>query len=125
MTVCDVVLFLHITSAIIMYASLTVDWLAIAGLRVTWTAEQARIWIRALEVSAAFGVWARLAVLGAGLYLAVDAWSWQGWIIVGLVSWMVFVSLASRSRARTSARWRPASEPSRARCHQPCWLASP
>ena len=40
MTVCDVVLFLHITSAIIMYASLTVDWLAIAGLRVTWTANR-------------------------------------------------------------------------------------
>ena len=73
MTVYDVVLFLHITSAMIMFASLTVDWLAIAGLRVTWTAERARIWIRALEVSAAFGVWARLAVLGAGLYLAVDA----------------------------------------------------
>jgi hypothetical protein len=32
-------------------------------------------------------------VLGAGLYLAVDAWSWQGWIIVGLVSWVVYVVL--------------------------------
>jgi hypothetical protein len=93
MTVYDVVLFLHITSAIIMFASLAVDWLAIAGLRVTWTAERGRIWIRALEVSAAFGVWARLAVLGAGIYLAVDAWSWQGWIIVGLVSWAAFVLL--------------------------------
>ena len=93
MTVYDVVLFLHTTSAIIMFASLTVDWLAIAGLRVTWTAERGRIWIRALEVSAAFGVWARLAVLGAGIYLAVDAWSWQGWIIVGLVSWIAFVLL--------------------------------
>ena len=50
MTVYDVVLFLHITSAMIMFASLTVDWLAIAGLRVTWTAERGRIWIRALEV---------------------------------------------------------------------------
>lgn len=39
------------------------------------------------------GVWARLAVLGAGLYLAVDAWSWQGLIITGLVSWVVLVIL--------------------------------
>jgi hypothetical protein len=28
---------------------------------------------RALEISAAFGVWARLAVLAAGLWLAIDA----------------------------------------------------
>lgn len=69
MTVYDVVLFLHITAAMTIFASLTVDWLAIAGLRVTWTAERGRIWIRALEVSAAFGVWARLTVLGQGFTL--------------------------------------------------------
>jgi hypothetical protein len=30
-------------------------------------------------------------VLAAGPYLAVDAWSWQRWIITGLVSWVVHV----------------------------------
>jgi hypothetical protein len=32
MTVYDVVLFAHITAAILVFASLTVDWLAVAGL---------------------------------------------------------------------------------------------
>jgi hypothetical protein len=42
MTVYDVVLFAHITAAILVFASLTVDWLAVAGLCGTWTAEQGR-----------------------------------------------------------------------------------
>lgn len=93
MTVYNVVLFVHITSVIIMFASLTADWLAVGGLRSTESAEPARDWIRVLQISAAVGPWARLAVLGAGLYLAVDAWFWPGWIIVGLSSWVAFVLL--------------------------------
>jgi hypothetical protein len=49
--------------------------------------------VRVLEISAAFGVWARLAVLTAGLLLAIDAWSWQGWIIACLVGWTTLVLL--------------------------------
>jgi hypothetical protein len=93
MTVYNVVLFAHITSVIIMFAGVTADWLAVAGLRATREAGPARASIRILQISAAFGPWARLAVLGAGLYLAVDAWSWPGWIIVGLISWVAFVIL--------------------------------
>jgi len=93
MTAYNVVLFLHITSVIFMFASLTADWLAIAGLRRSESAGPASAWVRALEISGAIGPWARLTVLGAGLCLAVDAWSWQGWIIVGLVSWVVYVVL--------------------------------
>ena len=93
MTAYNVVLFLHITSVILMFASLTADWLAIAGLRRSESAGPASAWVRTLEISGAIGPWARFMVLGAGLYLAVDAWSWQGWIIVGLVSWVVYVVL--------------------------------
>jgi hypothetical protein len=93
MTVYNVVLFAHITSVIIMFAGVTADLLAVGGLRATREAGPARASIRILEISAAFGPWARLAVLGAGLYLAVDAWSWPGWIIVGLISWVAFVIL--------------------------------
>lgn len=93
MTVYNVVLFVHITAVIVMFAGVTADWLAVGGLRATRDSGPARAWIRILEISAAFGPWARLAVLGAGLYLAVDAWSWPGWIIVGLISWVGFVIL--------------------------------
>lgn len=93
MTVYDVVLFAHVTSVIIMFAGVTADWLAVGGLRATREVGPVRAWIRTLEISATFGPFARLAVLGAGLYLAVDAWSWPGWIIIGLISWVAFVIL--------------------------------
>ena len=93
MTVYNVVLFVHITSVIIMFAGVTADLLAVSGLRAAREAGPARAGVRTLEISARFGPWARLAVLGAGLYLAVDHWSWPGWIIVGLISWVAFVLL--------------------------------
>jgi len=93
MTVYNIVLFAHITSVIIMFAGVTADWLAVSGLRAAREAGPARAWIRTMEISAAFGPWARFAVLGAGLYLAVDAWSWPAWIITGLISWVAFVIL--------------------------------
>jgi hypothetical protein len=93
MSVYDIVLFAHITSVIVMFAGVTADWLAVGGLRATRDAGPAHAWIRSLEISAAFGPWARLAVLGAGLFLAVDAGTWPGWVIVGLVSWVAFVIL--------------------------------
>jgi hypothetical protein len=93
MTAYNVVLFAHVTSVIVMFACLTADGLAIGGLRAAGSAGPARAWVRALEISAAIGPWARLAVLGAGLYLAVDAWSWQGWIIAGLIGWTAYVVL--------------------------------
>lgn len=92
MTGYSVVLFVHITSVIVTFAGVTADWLAVGGLRPHGKPAGTRMDpdpgdIRGLRA------WARLAVLGAGLYLAVDAWSWPGWIIVGLISWVAFVIL--------------------------------
>ena len=57
MTIYNVVLFARIASVIVMFAGVTADWLAVAGLRATCDAGPARAWIRTLEISAAFGPW--------------------------------------------------------------------
>jgi hypothetical protein len=61
-----------------MLASLGTDWVSVLGLRKAAPADVAgpRASLRVLEISAGFGVWARLAVPTAGLWLAIDAWSW-------------------------------------------------
>jgi len=89
----DIVLSLHIIFVIGLFASLAMDGLAVARLRHTNTADGARVWVGVLQTSAAFGPLARVAVLGAGLYLSIAAWSWQGWIVVALVSWLALVLL--------------------------------
>jgi hypothetical protein len=95
MTFAGVLLACHLTAVAAMLASLGTDWVGMLGLRKAAPADlaRARASLRVLEISAAFGVWARLVVLIAGLWLAIDAWSWQGWIIAGLVGWTALVLL--------------------------------
>jgi hypothetical protein len=87
------VLFTHIVAALGIYAGIALDWLAVARLRLVTTGASARPWVGVLEVSAVFGPWARMLSLAAGLYLAITAWSWEGWIIVGLAAWLLLVVL--------------------------------
>lgn len=92
------------------------------GLRKAAPADLARARgsVRVLEISAAFGVWARLAVLTAGLWLAIDAWSWQGWIIAGLVGWTALVllgdPLTGKGLRAMAAEAKPPTAPSRPAC---------
>lgn len=87
------ILFAHIVAALGIFAGLTLDWLAVARLRKVATAPAARTWLGVLQISAAIGPWARMLSLAAGLYLAITAWSWEGWIGVALAGWLVLVVL--------------------------------
>ncbi|MEW2304662.1 hypothetical protein AB0958_32680 [Streptomyces sp. NPDC006655] len=89
----DVLLAAHLLAVLTMLVSLITDWFGVHMLRDATTAPQAREGLRALTASAAFGVWGRLGALAAGLWLAVDAWNWQGWIIAGITGWTMLVLL--------------------------------
>ncbi|MFJ2095539.1 hypothetical protein ACIOEW_41005 [Streptomyces sp. NPDC087901] len=89
MTLASVLLICHVTAAVVLIA----DWIGVTGLRSAWSTGQVREPLKAIRASAAFGPIARLTVLAAGLWLAIVAWSWQGWIIVGLVGWTTLVLL--------------------------------
>ncbi|MCI3277799.1 hypothetical protein [Streptomyces cylindrosporus] len=86
-------LTVHVLAVLTMLASLATDWIGVLRLRHATTLAQARRGVAILEMSAAFGVWGRLAVLATGLWLAIDAWHWQGWIIAGLLGWTALVAL--------------------------------
>src|SRR5262245_37758068 len=94
------ILFVHVVAALGIFAGLTLDWLAVARLRKVATAAAARTWLGVLEISAVIGPWARMLSLAAGLYLAITAWSWDGWIITGLVGWLVLVVLGEALTGR-------------------------
>lgn len=97
MTLASILLTCHLIAVLAMLASLGADWVGVLGLRRAAPSDlaRARMPVKALEISGTFGGWARLAVLAAGLSLAIDAWSWQGWIIVGLAGWTALVLLGS------------------------------
>ena len=93
MTLANVLLICHVIAALVLLASLVTDWIGVSGLRSAWNTDRVRVPLKAIEASVAFGPLARIAVLAAGLWLAVIAWSWQGWIIAGLVGWTALVLL--------------------------------
>lgn len=93
MSLDGILLATHIAAALTILASLVTDWIGVAALRAATTTGHAREGLRALNASAAFGVWGRLGSLAAGLTLAITAWSWEGWIVAGLLGWVVLVLL--------------------------------
>ncbi|MEU6431263.1 hypothetical protein ABZ860_35665 [Microbispora sp. NPDC046973] len=93
MSLDGILLAAHLLAALAILASLITDWIGVLALRSASTPSQAREGLRALEASAAFGVWGRLGSLAAGLALAVTAWSWEGWIIAGIIGWTALVLL--------------------------------
>ncbi|SHM92422.1 DUF2269 family protein [Actinacidiphila paucisporea] len=93
MTLANALLICHVTAAVVLFASLIADWIGVIALRSAWTTGQVREPLKAIQVSAGFGPIARITVLATGLWLAVIAWAWQGWIIAGLAGWTVLVLL--------------------------------
>ncbi|MEV1174386.1 hypothetical protein [Nonomuraea sp. NPDC049784] len=83
----------HLLTVLTMLAGLVTDWIGVLALRGATTLPKARKGLKALEVSAAFGVWGRLGALASGLWLAIHAWSWEGWIITGLIGWTAIIAL--------------------------------
>ncbi|MFF9184240.1 hypothetical protein [Streptomyces misionensis] len=86
-------LTIHVLAALVMLASLSLDWIGVLRLRRASTLPHAHEGVTTLERSAAFGAWARLITLAAGLWLAIDAGHWIGWIIAGLAGWTALVLL--------------------------------
>ncbi|MFE7045578.1 hypothetical protein ACFU9X_41075 [Streptomyces atratus] len=93
MSLDSALLTIHVLAALVMLASLSLDWIGVLRLRRASTLPHAREGVTTLERSAAFGAWARLITLAAGLWLAIDASHWTGWIIAGLAGWTALVLL--------------------------------
>ncbi|WP_109006245.1 hypothetical protein [Streptomyces rishiriensis] len=92
MSLDNALLTIQVLAALSMVTSLSLDWTGVLQLRRARTLTSAREGITTLERSTAFGTWARLTLAG-GLWLAVDADHWTGWIIAGLVGWTALVLL--------------------------------
>lgn len=89
----DLGVFVHVMAAVGLFVALAFEALAVARLRHAETSEDAGSWLGVLAVSGRVGPVAWLAVVVAGLYLSVSAWSWDGWIVAGLAGWLLIGAL--------------------------------
>ncbi len=83
-----VVLFFHISGALILFMGLSQEWVGISRLNNAVKPEQAGEWIKFLaSLKFAFIIGGTL-LLVTGIYLAAARWGWTAWIIVSFILWL-------------------------------------
>ena len=89
MTVYSVALFVHVVGAVLLFAALTVEGVAIrqslAGL---------------LQINRVIGPISALAVLVPGLFMMATVWGARPWITAGLASWVLIAVVGTATGIR-------------------------
>ena len=100
MTLYSVALFFHIVGAVLLFVLLTIEGVAL------------RQGFIAARLNRVLGPISALTILVPGLYMVASQWGWKGWIVVGIVAWVLIAVagaatgislLAGRLNVRTAA----------------------
>jgi hypothetical protein len=109
MTLYTAALFLHIVGALLLFAALTLDGIALRQLRRATTPEQVRDSAGIAGLTRLVGQVAALAILVPGLYLTATSWGWVPWILAGLAAWVFTAVLGTVVAVRPGAMGRSAA----------------
>jgi hypothetical protein len=99
----NLALFLHIGGVLALFAALTLEGAALAGLRRAMTADTARLWLGLLRPLRWLGPASLALILLAGLYLAANITAGGGWIGVGLLGFLVIAVVGGAVTGRRMA----------------------
>jgi hypothetical protein len=116
MSIYSIILFVHIVGVIGYCLGIGMWLFVLVGLRRAQHVEQVRALIHLNDLSGPFSGISALLLLGAGLYLALTAWSLlTGWILVALISLLLMVPtsaalIVTRRRALVDQLAREAPE---------------
>jgi hypothetical protein len=81
-----IALFVHVVGAILLFATLTLEGIAMRLLRRAETAPEGARSAALLKVNRVIGALSGFGVLVPGLYMAATSWGWVPWIAVGLAA---------------------------------------
>jgi hypothetical protein len=88
----QIVLFLHVASAVGLFAVLAIEWVSLRGLARSLTYEQAREWSGLLPLLLLLGLPATLLVLASGIYLATTAGFWRlAWVYLAVPTYVLVI----------------------------------
>jgi hypothetical protein len=100
MTLYVIANYLHILGAMGIIAVLCIEWTMLLHVRSAETVEQARQWLDLARINRVAGPVSLVALLIAGLYMAVTRWGGTGWTTVGLLSLLLIAALGAFSGIR-------------------------
>ena len=96
----DIALFLHIGGVLALFAAMTIEGIALRGLRHAITGDEARTWLGLLRPTRLIGPAALVLILLPGLYLAADISVGGGWIAIGLLGFLAIAIIGGAVTGR-------------------------
>lgn len=81
----NIALFLHITGALMLFSSVSIEWLCIISIRRTQTFETVKELIYNYSKLTVFNLTAALLILIPGIYMMAVVWKNAAWITVALI----------------------------------------
>jgi small basic protein len=103
MSIYSIALFVHVVGAILVFAILTLEGIAIRLLRRVETAREGATPAAVLQLNRVLGPLSGLGVLVPGLYMTATSWGWVPWIAVGLAAWALIAVLGAVNGIRMLA----------------------
>jgi hypothetical protein len=98
-------LFLHVTSAMGVFAALGIEAAALFQLRRAGGAADVRTALQAYRLVRPVGALSLLGILVSGIYLATTAWQWRGaWIGMGFVGLLLVAGIGGAATGRRVPR---------------------
>lgn len=93
MTGYEVALFIHLLGAVIIFLAIGISQLGGARVRRAETVEHIRLWLGLVRTTQRMWPVAILFLLGAGVYMTIDVWSFSTpWVVGGLIGLAVMVA---------------------------------
>ena len=103
MSLSSLALFLHVTGALLLFVTLTVEGIALRLLRRAATSAEAAGASAMLRVNRIVGPISAIGVLVPGLYMTATNWGAAAWIVVALISWALIAVLGAFNGIRVLA----------------------
>jgi hypothetical protein len=98
-------LFLHVTSAMGVFAALGIEAAALFQLRRADAVADGRAALQAYQLVRPVGALSLLGILVSGIYLATTAWQWRGaWIGLGFLGLVIVAGIGGVATRRGLAR---------------------
>jgi len=97
----SIALFLHVVGALVLFATLILEWISLRQIRSTTLSEQIRTWLGVLRGASKAGFPSMLMTVITGVYLMV-VWGWTPWLVttIGALILMIFLARVTIPRLK-------------------------
>jgi len=103
MSTYSIALFLHIVGALVLFATLALEWVSLQQIRTERFSEQVRTWMDILKGASKAGFPSMLATVVTGIYMMVAVWGWAPWLVTTIGALILMIVLARAAAPRLKA----------------------